>query len=231
MIAKPTAHLDALEVRSGQYRIDLLFQERADQRRRVDVDDVDLRLVELVLGQDRIEEGRLCGAWLHRQPLADQVSRRLDSGTFDRDDREAVGLQYGSNDLDRCALRADLHRRRRIGKPDVGVSGRDQLSGRCRPLAFLDRQIDADVLVVAELLGQHESCLRTSGEEIERQFHRFELLRCGRRACDPGKDRDRHGNEYFLHHHLLRALGIGKTCNGQSPRSHGMHRRSSNCTA
>jgi hypothetical protein len=86
---------------------------------------------------------------------------------------KTVRLQDRRHDLHRRALRADLHRGRRVGERDVGLPGGDELSRGRRALALLDREVDAGVLVEAELLRVHEPGLRAAGQEIERQLIGF----------------------------------------------------------
>ena len=221
------AQLHRLEVGAAQDRVDLLLEQRADERRRIDVDDVELRRVDVVGGEDRVQQRRLRGARLHGDALADQVGGLPDARVFERDDREAVGLQDRRDDLHRRVLRAELHRRRRVGETDVGLAGGDELRGGARAAALLDRQVDAGLLVEAELLRVHEAGLRTAGKEVERQLHRLGRLRLRDRRRKRHRERRERGGEHRASLHGGSSLGRDGSFGGRSHlRCHGMSQRS-----
>ena len=69
------AHLHRLEIGAAEDGVDLLLEQRADERAGIDVDRVELGRVDIVGRQDRIEQRRLRRAGLDRDPLADEVRR------------------------------------------------------------------------------------------------------------------------------------------------------------
>ena len=143
-------------------------------------------------GEDRVEQGRLRGARLHGDALADEIGRLADARLLQRDDREAVGLQDRRDDLHRRALGAQLHRGGRIGEADIGLSGRDELRGRAGAASFLDRQVDPGLLVETQRLRVHEARLRAAGEKVQRELQRLAgAWRVGRAGGERRRDGDR----------------------------------------
>ena len=61
-----------------------------------------------------------------------------------------------------------MHRRRRVGEADVGLPGRDELRRRARTPPFLDRHVDAGLVVESERLRLLKDRARGLGRQYAR---------------------------------------------------------------